>query len=205
MRTGTKTTRAARDVAVVGPRDDAARTLNRTYLSSKAARAGAGEEEAWTRCVVDRVEARSRSLVLRVIDGSDRVSPIFAATESDERALLRSGADPNFINSNGDATIFWAIDGGPELVKLLYDYGADLNVRTAKDATPLSYARAMGKYGLVDEKGIYPEDVLKFYGANEIGSEPPCHGTRSPRESFDISASNFSRDRGSYQNEPEHP
>jgi hypothetical protein len=46
MRTGTKTTRAARDVAVVGPRDDAARTLNRTYLSSKAARAGAGEEEA---------------------------------------------------------------------------------------------------------------------------------------------------------------
>ena len=121
------------------------------------------------------------------------------------KALLRSGADPNFINSNGDATIFWAIDGGPELVKLLYDYGADLNVRTAKDATPLSYARAMGKYGLVDEKGIYPEDVLKFYGANEIGSEPPCHGTRSPRESFDISASNFSRDRGSYQNEPEHP
>ena len=89
MRTGTKTTRAARDVAVVGPRDDAARTLNRTYLSSKAARAGAGEEEAWTRCVVDRVEARSRSLVLRVIDGSDRVFPIFAETESDERALVR--------------------------------------------------------------------------------------------------------------------
>lgn len=89
MRTGTKTTRAARDVAVVGPRDDAARTLNRTYLSSKAARAGAGEEEAWTRCVVDRVEARSRSLVQRVIDGSDRVFPIFAETESDERALVR--------------------------------------------------------------------------------------------------------------------
>ena len=64
-------------------------SLNRTYLSSKAARAGAGGEEAWTRCVVDRVEARSRSLVLRVIDGSDRVFPIFAETESDERALVR--------------------------------------------------------------------------------------------------------------------
>ena len=63
----------------------------------------------------------------------------------------------------------------------------------------------MGKYGLVDEKGIYPEDVLKFYGATEYGSEPPCQGTRSPRESFDVSASNFSRDRGSYQREPEHP
>ena len=88
MRTGTKTTRAARDVAVVGPRDEAARSLNRTYLSSKAG-ASAGGEEAWTRCVVDRVEARSRSLVMRVIDGSDRVFPIFAETESDERALVR--------------------------------------------------------------------------------------------------------------------
>jgi len=25
----------------------------------------------------------------------------------------------------------------------------------------------MGKYGLTTEKGIYPEDVLKFYGATE--------------------------------------
>ena len=48
--------------------------------------------------------------------------------------------DPNFINSNGDATVLWAIDGGPEVIKLLYDYGADLNVRTPKDVTPLSYA-----------------------------------------------------------------
>ena len=121
------------------------------------------------------------------------------------KALLRSGADPNYINASGDATIFWAIDGGPELIKLLYDYGADLDVRTAKDWTPLSYARSMGKYGLVDDKGIYPEDVLKYYGAVEYGSEPPFHGTRSPRESFDLSAPNFSRDRASYQKEPEHP
>jgi len=121
------------------------------------------------------------------------------------KALLRSGADPNYINASGDATIFWAIDGGPELIKLLYDYGADLDVRTAKDWTPLSYARSMGKYGLVDDKGIYPEDVLKYYGAVEYRSEPPFHGTRSPRESFDLSAPNFSRDRASYQKEPEHP
>lgn len=39
-----------------------------------------------------------------------------------------------------------------------------------------SYVRAMGKYGFVDEKGIYLEDVLKFYGVNEIGSELLCYG-----------------------------
>ena len=77
------------------------------------------------------------------------------------KALLRSGADPNYKNHVGDLTLFWAIDGGPEMVKILYEYGADLDARTEKDWTPLSYAKAMGKYGLVDEKGIYPEDVLK--------------------------------------------
>jgi hypothetical protein len=29
------------------------------------------------------------------------------------RALLRAGADPNFVNSAGDHTLFWAIDGAP--------------------------------------------------------------------------------------------
>ena len=37
------------------------------------------------------------------------------------------------------------------MVKILYEYGADLDARTEKDWTPLSYAKAM-KYGLVDEK-----------------------------------------------------
>ena len=49
------------------------------------------------------------------------------------KALLRSGADPNFMNLGGDLTLFWAIDGGPELVKLLVDYGVDLDARTLKD------------------------------------------------------------------------
>lgn len=44
------------------------------------------------------------------------------------KALLRSGVDLNFINLNGDVIIFWVIDGGLEFVKLLYDYGVDLNV-----------------------------------------------------------------------------
>lgn len=121
------------------------------------------------------------------------------------KALLRSGADPNYKNHVGDLTLFWAIDGGPEMVKILYEYGADLDARTEKDWTPLSYAKAMGKYGLVDEKGIYPEDVLKYYGATVYGSEPRSFGVRSPRESYNPAADNFARDRGSYQREPEAP
>lgn len=34
------------------------------------------------------------------------------------KALLRAGADPNFVNNGGDLTMFWAIDGGVELIKL---------------------------------------------------------------------------------------
>lgn len=30
-----------------------------------------------------------------------------------------SGADPNFVNGAGDLTLFWAIDGGAAMIKLL--------------------------------------------------------------------------------------
>lgn len=148
------------------------------------------------------------------------------------KALLRSGADPNYMNGADDLTMFWAIDGGVEvrcrvparrppkrteneltvtrlapsqMIKLLFEYGADMDARNPKDWTPLSYAKAAGKYGLAYEKGIYPEDVLLYYGAKEYGSGPPCLGERSPRNSYNPEAPNFSRERGSYQNPPEHP
>ena len=35
------------------------------------------------------------------------------------KALLRAGADPNYMNGAGDLTLFWAIDGGVECMKLL--------------------------------------------------------------------------------------
>lgn len=37
------------------------------------------------------------------------------------RALLRAGADPNFANAAGDLVLFWAVDGGVEMVKLLVE------------------------------------------------------------------------------------
>ena len=68
-----------------------------------------------------------------------------------------------------------------------------------------SYAIAAGKYGATEEKGIYPEDVLRFYGATKLGSGPPALGTRSPRQSFDPAAPDFCRERGSYQHVYAHP
>lgn len=39
------------------------------------------------------------------------------------KALLRAGADPNFTNDADDLTLFWGIDGGIEIIKLLREYG----------------------------------------------------------------------------------
>ena len=121
------------------------------------------------------------------------------------KALLRAGADPNYINGAGDLAIFWALDGGVEMTKLFIDYGADLEIETPKGWTPLSYAKAKGKYGATEEKGIYPEDVLKYYGAARYGTGPPALGERSPRESYNPVGEAFMRERGSYQMPPEHP
>ncbi|KAG2438013.1 hypothetical protein HXX76_005627 [Chlamydomonas incerta] len=115
------------------------------------------------------------------------------------RALLRAGADPNYINYGGDSVLFWAIDGGPALIKLLLDYGADADAVTPRGWTALSYAKAKGKYGAVEDKGIYPEDVLLYYGAKVYGEGPPALGSRSPRHSYNPADPAFLRERGSYQ------
>ena len=35
------------------------------------------------------------------------------------KALLRAGADPNWMNAADDLVLFWAIDGGVEMIKLM--------------------------------------------------------------------------------------
>ncbi len=45
------------------------------------------------------------------------------------KALLRAGADPNFINKGGDLTLFWSIDGGIEIIKLMHQYGVNMDTR----------------------------------------------------------------------------
>ena len=41
------------------------------------------------------------------------------------KALLRAGADPNYVNGAGDLVMFWAIDGGVECMKLLSECALD--------------------------------------------------------------------------------
>ena len=59
--------------------------------------------------------------------------------------------------------------------------------------------------GPTADKGGIVQDVLLYYGAKEYGSGPRALGNRSPRESYNIESENFIRERGSYQNPPEHP
>jgi len=49
------------------------------------------------------------------------------------------------------------------------------------------------------------QDVLLYYGATEYGKGPVALGSRSPRQSFNPEASDFLRERGSYQTPLEHP
>jgi ankyrin repeat protein len=53
------------------------------------------------------------------------------------KALLRAGADVNYVNKGGDLALFWAIDGGVEMIKLFVDYGADLDLESPKGWTAL--------------------------------------------------------------------
>jgi hypothetical protein len=53
------------------------------------------------------------------------------------KALLRAGADPNYMNGASDLTLFWAIDGGPAMIQLLVRFGADLDHVTPKVGDPV--------------------------------------------------------------------
>jgi len=164
--------------------------------------------------------------------------------------MLRAGADPNKPAPSGDLPLFWAIDGGAEMIQLFVRYGADLDkaapapfdeaasggggnggssarpaggaaaaataaasaaavASTLEGVTPLSYAIAKGKYGATEDAGVYPEDVLRHYGAKAAGAPPGGEAPppRSPRESFSPGGARwgFRRERGSYQAPMPHP
>ena len=93
------------------------------------------------------------------------------------KALLRAGADPNHVNRAGDAALFWAVDGGAEMISLFVEYGADLDRASPKGWTALQYARAKGKYGAPEEKGVYPE-----VSEGGEGGEREREGERERRE-----------------------
>jgi ankyrin repeat protein len=59
--------------------------------------------------------------------------------------LLRSGADPNMVDSDGCSPVFYAIRAGHEpVLRALHQHGAALSHRDSKSVTPLILAAACG-------------------------------------------------------------
>ncbi|EQC1015203.1 ankyrin repeat domain-containing protein [Pseudomonas aeruginosa] len=70
------------------------------------------------------------------------------------KTLLQAGVDPNHVNKLGWTGLLEAIllsDGGPrhqEIVRLLIDAGADVNLADADSVSPLAHARQRGQGGI---------------------------------------------------------
>jgi ankyrin repeat protein len=62
------------------------------------------------------------------------------------RKMLAAGVDPNIIPPNDDIVpLFYALHEGPEMVRLLIEHGAEVNVSGRGGATPLAKAEARGQ------------------------------------------------------------
>lgn len=93
--------------------------------------------------------------------------------------LLHRGADPDFI-VHGHSTLKWAIDyHRPRIVRLLIEYGAEVNKTDDKHNTPLIYA------AVVDNLEICK--ILIDRGANPIHTN--LKGRRASQYAFQFSGS----------------
>ena len=72
------------------------------------------------------------------------------------KALLRAGADPNHCNAAGDAALFWAVDGGVEMLRLFVEYGADLDRVSGRDGQLCSTLKRRGSTARPRRRGCTP-------------------------------------------------
>src|SRR5271157_2263592 len=88
---------------------------------------------------------------------------VLACDVREVRRLLKAGADPNAMDPGDDAgPINYSVNSTPEIVQLLLDHGADVNV-SARGNMPLAMAEARGKTEIAA--------ILRSAGAQVRGSE----------------------------------
>jgi ankyrin repeat protein len=98
---------------------------------------------------------------LAILDGG-KVEPDSQVLDAVSTALMQ-GSDINAVNPAGDTAMhIAAAQGYGEVVKLLADRGADLNVRNTRGLTPLGALQ--GRTGAKRQSMI---DLLKSLGATE--------------------------------------
>eukprot|EP00793_Prasinoderma_coloniale_P006796 PRCOL_00001627-RA len=86
------------------------------------------------------------------------------------KALLRAGADPNYMNNAGDTVLFWGIDGGIEIIKLLVEYGPE-DVLLYYGAT--EYGTGPTSHGTKSPRNSYDPEADDFMRERNSYQEPP--------------------------------
>jgi uncharacterized protein len=144
---------------------------------------------------------------VNVIGGDFNTTPLYLAisVSSDENCpdpeiaeqLLIFGADPDFENEHTIVPPLRIAFGNqcPELVKLLLDYGADVNMRTKRGLTLLQMAVVFGNtnmvellldYGadtdVVNNQGQTPLDMAVNRGCADIAEILRKHGAKTSAE-----------------------
>jgi ankyrin repeat protein len=81
---------------------------------------------------------------INVPDSAGQTPLYWAATRGDNdavEALLRHGADPNYVSKLGETPLFWSVEAKDNTcTKLLLKYGANPSHKTRYGTTPLHYA-----------------------------------------------------------------
>jgi ankyrin repeat protein len=82
--------------------------------------------------------------VRRATLGASLLDPLIGLDEPMVAAVLRAGADPNFVDEDGRTALHWAAmiyAGHDRFVRRMLARGGDLRIRDKEGKTPLELAR----------------------------------------------------------------
>ena len=121
----------------------------RNYLTALMVLADNGSEEAMEWLLIKGANPNK-------LGGTDYLSPLIYAIRSDNynkvRILLENGANPNFLTENMNTALMYAVNKSyinkntrtRDIIKILLDYGADINIKNKKGYTAMDMANAKG-------------------------------------------------------------